>query len=197
METLVKWSALEGQPQEILGKWKSLIQGNPSYREIIYTRGTPRTYKGESLAKGNELYKEASFIVIYGNSCKVNALFNKGAHPRPSLFEESSVHLKTSGNHRENHRNQSNQRGQGKNYQKPSRKPQNKQNKQNFQTHVGQSGLGSESCSLLLLFGFLDGFLYFLPWPLWLCWFLWLSRWFLMFSNFCIVCLSVCLETIK
>ena len=34
--------------------------------------------------------------LIYGNSCKVNALFNKGAHPRPSLFEESSVHLKIS-----------------------------------------------------------------------------------------------------
>ena len=34
--------------------------------------------------------------LIYGNSCKVNALFNKGAHPRPSLFEESSVHLNIS-----------------------------------------------------------------------------------------------------
>ena len=33
---------------------KSLIQ------EIIYTRGTPRKYKGKSLAKGNYLYKEAS-----------------------------------------------------------------------------------------------------------------------------------------
>ena len=32
--------------------------------------------------------------LIHGNSCKVNALFNKGAHPRPILFEESSVHLK-------------------------------------------------------------------------------------------------------
>ena len=26
----------------------------------------------------------------------MNALFNKGAHPRPSLFEESSVHLNIS-----------------------------------------------------------------------------------------------------
>ena len=34
--------------------------------------------------------------LIYGNSCKVNALFNKGAHPRLSLFEESSVHLNIS-----------------------------------------------------------------------------------------------------
>ena len=45
-------------------------------RDINYTRKTP----------------------IHGNPCKVNALFNKGAHPRPSLFEESSVHLKISKN---------------------------------------------------------------------------------------------------
>ena len=52
----------------------------------------------------------------------MDALFNKGAHPRPSLFEESSAHLKItkpSGNQR----NQNNQRGQGNNFQKPSRKP--------------------------------------------------------------------------
>ena len=67
--------------------------------------------------------------LIYGNSCRVNALFNKGAHPRPSLFEESSVHLKvtktigktketktpkevkatTIKNHRENQHNQKKQ----------------------------------------------------------------------------------------
>ena len=90
----------KGQPQEIPGKWKSLIRGNPSYREVIYTRGAPRKYKGKSLAKGNQLYKEASYIYIYiyiyGKSCKANALFNKRAHPRPSLFEESSVHLNIS-----------------------------------------------------------------------------------------------------
>ena len=52
--------------------------------------------------------------LIYGNSCKVNALFNKGAHPRPSLFEESSAHLKIS---------------------KPSRKPKKpKQPKRSRQT---------------------------------------------------------------
>ena len=32
-------------------------------------------------------------LLTYGNSSKVNALFNQGAHPRPSLFEESIVHL--------------------------------------------------------------------------------------------------------
>ena len=31
---------------------------------------------------------------MYGNSCKVNALFNKGVHPLPSLFVESSAPLK-------------------------------------------------------------------------------------------------------
>ena len=34
--------------------------------------------------------------LIHGNPCKVNALFNKGAHPRPSLFEKTSVHLNIS-----------------------------------------------------------------------------------------------------
>ena len=72
---------------------KSLIQGNGLYREIIYSRGTSRNYKG------NHLQREINYTrkpLIHGNSCKVNALFNKGAHPRPSLFEESSVHLKIS-----------------------------------------------------------------------------------------------------
>ena len=52
----------KGQPQEILGKWKFLIQGNPSYRETYYTRGAPGEYKGESLEKGNQLYTEAPYI---------------------------------------------------------------------------------------------------------------------------------------
>ncbi len=94
--------------------------------------------------------------LIYGNSCKVNALFNKGAHPRPSLFEEKCK-FETIKNHRENQRNQNNQRGQDKNYQKPPRKP--KQQKQtNFQPHVGQSGHGSESFVFFCFFGFPDGF---------------------------------------
>ena len=59
----------------------------------MYTRGTPRKYKR------NHLQREINYTrkpLMFGNSCKVNALFNKGAHPRPSLFEESSVHLKIS-----------------------------------------------------------------------------------------------------
>ena len=107
------------------------------------------------------MQREINYIrkpLIYGNSCKVNALFNKGAHPRPSLFEESSVHVKISktigktketkttkevkattiNNHRENQTNQRNQ---------------------NFQTHVGQSGHGSESFVCFWLFGFSRWFL--------------------------------------
>ena len=49
--------------------------------------------------RGNHLKKEINYTrkpLIFGNLCKVNILFNKGAHPRPSLFEESSVHLNIS-----------------------------------------------------------------------------------------------------
>ena len=97
------------------------IRGNHLQRGINYTRKPP----------------------IYGNSCKVNALFNKGAHPRPSLFEESSVHLKIS-----------KPKGKPKKPKQPKRSRQKlsktiektkKQRNQNFQTHVGQSGHGSES----------------------------------------------------
>ena len=83
----------KGQTHEISCKWKSRIQGNPSYRKSFM--------QGEPLAniRGNHLQREINYTrkpLIYGNSCKVNALFNKGAHPRPSLFEESNVHLKIS-----------------------------------------------------------------------------------------------------
>ena len=67
----------KGQPQEILGKWKSLIQGNPSYREIIHTSRTPRKYKGDSLAKGNQSYKEIPYkgkSLIQGNPLHVETL---------------------------------------------------------------------------------------------------------------------------
>ena len=36
-------------------------------------------------------------LFVFGNPCKVNALFKKGAHPRPRFLEESSVHLDISG----------------------------------------------------------------------------------------------------
>ena len=82
---------------------KSLVNGNPLYKEIPHTGG--KNIQGEPLVniRGNRLQREINYTrkpLIHGNSCKVNALFNKGAHPRPSLFEESSVHLnisKTSG----------------------------------------------------------------------------------------------------
>ena len=75
---------------------KSLVNGNPLYKEIPHTGKS--FIQGEPLVniRGNHLQREINYTrkpLIYGNSCKVNALFNKGAHPRPSLFEESSVHL--------------------------------------------------------------------------------------------------------
>ena len=57
IQSIIKYLA-----ELVVAPHKSLIQGNPSYREIISTRGTPRKYRGESLTKGNQLYKEASNI---------------------------------------------------------------------------------------------------------------------------------------
>ena len=46
---------------------------------------------------------------------KRNALFNKGAHPCPSLFEESSVHLKMSKTIGETKKNKRTKEVKGKN----------------------------------------------------------------------------------
>ena len=125
-----------------------------------YTRGTHRKYKGESLAKGNQLYKEASYI--YGNSCKVNAFFNKGAHRRPSLFDESSVHLKISKTIGKTKETKTTKEVNAKTI-KNHRENQKKQKKQNFQTHVGQSGHGSESFVFFCFFWFSRWFLIVFP----------------------------------
>ena len=98
------------------------IRGNQLQREIYYTR-KPR---------------------IYGNSCKVNALFNKGAHPRPRLFEESSVRLNISTTIGKTKETKETKEAKTKTI-KNHRENQNKQRNQNFQTHVGQSGHGSEN----------------------------------------------------
>ena len=68
--------------------------------------------------------------LIYGNSCKVNALFNKGAHPRPSLFEESSVHLNISKTIGKTKETKTTKEVKTTTIQKPSRKP-NKRGKHN------------------------------------------------------------------
>ena len=78
---------------------KSLVNGDPLYKEIPHTGKS--FIQGEPLVntRGNHLQREINYTrkpLIHGNSCKVNALFNKGAHPRSSLFEKSSVHLKIS-----------------------------------------------------------------------------------------------------
>ena len=92
--------------------------------------------------------------LIYGNSCKVNALFNEGAHPRPSHFEESSVHLnisKSIGKTKETKTTKEVKATTIKNHRE-------NQQQQNFQTHVGQSGHGSDFYCFV---------------------FFWFSRWFL------------------
>ena len=66
---------------------------------------------------------------IYGNSCKVNALFNKGAYPRPSLFEESSVHLEISKAIGKTKGTKATKEVKANNYQKPSRKQTTKKPK--------------------------------------------------------------------
>ena len=167
VETLVKWNAL-GQPQEIPGKWKSLIQGNPAYREIMYTRGTPRKYNGKSLAKRKQLYKKPP---IYGNSCQVNALLNKRSASTSEPFRGIKCTFENTKNHRENQRNQNNQRGQGKNYQQPSRKP-NKTKKPKLSDPCRPKWTWVWKFWFLCFVGFLNRFWKFLPWPLWLFWFL-------------------------
>ena len=107
------------------------------------------------------MQREITYIrkpLIYGNSCKANALFNKGAHPRPSLFEESIVHLKISktiGKSKETKTTKEVNAKTIKHHRENQQKHKRKQ--QNCQTHFGQSEHGSESCVLFGCFGFLYG----------------------------------------
>ena len=96
-------------------------------------------------------------LLIYGNSCQVNALFNKGAHPRPSLFEESSVHLKISKTIGKTKETKTTKEVKAKTI-KNHRENQKKQKKQNFQTHVHFGRHGSDSFVFFGFFGFPDGF---------------------------------------
>ena len=92
-------------------------------------------------------------LLIYGNSCKVNALFNKGAHPRPSLFEESNVHLKISKTIGKTKETKTTKEVKAKTI-KNHRENQKHQKQQNFQTHVHFGRHGSESfvCLFVLVF---------------------------------------------
>ena len=104
METIVKWRCCGCCPlhAETLRKdnpKKSLVNGNPLYKETPHTgqwfiQGDPLVNK-----RGIHLQREINYTrkpLIYGKPCKANALSNKGAHPRPSFFGESNVHLKIS-----------------------------------------------------------------------------------------------------
>ena len=130
---------------------KSLVNGNHLYKEIPHTGKS--FIQGEPLViiRGNHLQREINYTrkpLIHGNSCKMNALFNKGAHPRPSLFEESSVHLKISktiGKTKETKTTKEVKAKTIKNHR-------DNQNNKNFQTDFGQSGHGSESVVVFVLF---------------------------------------------
>ena len=81
----------------------------------------------------------------------MNALFDKGAHPRPSLFEESSVHLKISKPSVKPKIKTTTKEFKGTTIKKENiEKTKSNKAKQNFQTYVGQSGHGSESFLLLV-----------------------------------------------
>ena len=132
----------------------------PIYKRLPCIIDFPLQVIPPYIYEGFPLQREINYIrkpLIYGNSCKVNALFNKGAHPRPSLFEESSVHLNISntiGKTKETKTTKEVKATTIKNH----RENQTKQKQQNFQTHVGQSGHGSESFVFFVFFGFPDGF---------------------------------------
>ena len=64
---------------------KSLVNGNPSYREMIYARGTPRKYKGNSLVREINYTRKP---LIHGNSCKVKCLIQQGGASTSEPFRE-------------------------------------------------------------------------------------------------------------
>ena len=92
---------------------------------------------------------------------------------------------------------QTNQKGQGKHYQTPSRKPAHTQTNKYFQTYVAQTGHRSESCVCRVAVWYYRCVLQVFPLTSLVILFVWLSRLSLMCSSFCVVCLSVCLETVK
>ena len=87
----------------------------------------------------------------------MNALFNKGAHPRPSLFEESSVRLKISKTIGKTKETKTTKEAKANNIKSHKENQTTTTKNQNVKTHVGQSGRGSESF-VFLFSGFPDGF---------------------------------------
>ena len=125
---------------------------------------------------------------------KWNALFNKWGASTSEPFREIKCIFEQIKNHRENQRNQKDQRGQGNNLQNKHREHQTNKT---FRPMSAKVDTGLKVLLFVGLFGFLYGFAscsldlfgYFVV--------LLFSLWLLMFSNLCIVCLSMCLETVK
>ena len=128
---------------------------------------------------------------------KWNALFNKGAHPRPSLFEESNVYYlnisKTIGETKETKTAKEVQAKTIKHHR------ETKQTKQTttFGPMSPRVDMGPKGLFVLFVLVFSTRcFLIVLALTSLVVVFLLVFSMVLMCSNFCIVCLSVCLETI-
>ena len=93
---------------------------------------------------------------MYGNSCNVNALFNKGAHPCPSLFEESSVHLEISKPSGKPKKPKQPKRSRDKLAKQTSRIPKQTNNKK-LRPMSAKVDMGLKVFLALLCVGFLDG----------------------------------------
>ena len=146
------------------------------------------------------MQREINYIrkpLIYVNSCKVNALFNKGAHPRPSLFEESSVHLKISktiGKTKETTKTTKEVKAKTI---KTIEKTKTTQKIKTFRPMSANVDMGLKVLVVLFCCLVSQWFLIVFALTSLVVLASLVFRWFLMFSILCVVCLSVCLETIK
>ena len=81
----------------------------------------------------------------------MNALFNKGAHPRPSLFEESSVHFKISKTIGKTKETKTTKEVKAKTIKTNHRENQNKQKNKTFRPMSAKVDMGLKVLFLLFL----------------------------------------------
>ena len=116
---------------------------------------------------------------------KRNALFNKGAHPRPSLCDKSSVHLKISKTIGKTKETKRTKEVKGKQHTQNIENTKHNKYKQNVQIYVAQTGHRSKSVFCLFVFGIIGVFLQVVPLiALVILFSFWFYLWLLMFSNF-------------
>ena len=131
--------------------------------------------------------------LIYGNSCKVKALFNNGARPRPSFLDESSAHMymsKAIGETKENKTSKEVKANTIKHHRENQRQT-------NPNTTVGPISPNADMGPEVLLVCFVvccSSRWCFIVVALTTLVVLFCFVLFLMCSSFCIVCSSVCLD---